>query len=357
MAKKAKQLDLEPHPLAERFPPMEGVAFEALKADISARGLENDIWLFEGKILDGRNRYRALTELGIFKPSHCSSFDGTPEQAAEFVDSQNLHRRHLTPDQQAKLRAERIERVAAGRLEGRSIPALAKEENVSTTQIQRDLAAASGLTGVKPEPEGGKVQGADGKTYSASKPREKKAAPATSTPTPPKPEAVVIPPVAAPNPEEDDKPERSAPAKGTIKKPPTVDAWGVPVQPHAVAAFGAVPRFKELLWHINQARKLFSSIAKAEGGQFLQLPEVSAYRVSGEGDDGEPIGKFVSHDLESALSRIENAIPTHTACPWRFVDGPYKEPCNACLGLNWTPVLGINVPDVAVERIKEKFGV
>jgi ParB-like chromosome segregation protein Spo0J len=333
---------------------MDSPALQRLKDDIQANGLENPIWLYEGRILDGRNRHHACRELGC--EMEFRTFEGTEEEATAFVDSQNLHRRHLTPDQQARLREERIERVAAARTEGKSLRTIAAEEGVSQTQVKRDLETA-GVTPVTPETTA-KVQGADGKKYSASKPREKKAKPAVPTDKGLSVESeVVIPPAAAPNPEEDDKPERSAPAKGTIKKPPTVDAWGVPVQPHAVAAFDAVPRFKELLWHINQARKLFSSIAKAEGGQFLQLPEVSAYRVSGEGDDGEPIGKFVSHDLESALSRIENAIPTHTACPWRFVDGPYKEPCNACLGLNWTPVLGINVPDVAVERIKEKFGV
>jgi len=50
---------LEFHPIADMFPPMEGEEFDAFVADIKANGLLEDIVLFEGMILDGRNRYRA----------------------------------------------------------------------------------------------------------------------------------------------------------------------------------------------------------------------------------------------------------------------------------------------------------
>src|SRR5215813_8180487 len=57
--------DLEFHPLADLFPLMEGAEFDALVADIDANKLRDRILLYEGMILDGRNRYRALRKLGL----------------------------------------------------------------------------------------------------------------------------------------------------------------------------------------------------------------------------------------------------------------------------------------------------
>jgi ParB-like chromosome segregation protein Spo0J len=56
---------MKPHPYSEIFPPMEGVDFDALVEDIKTRGLVQPIVLYEGKILDGRNRARACNKLGI----------------------------------------------------------------------------------------------------------------------------------------------------------------------------------------------------------------------------------------------------------------------------------------------------
>jgi hypothetical protein len=66
---------LEAHPLANLFPLLEGEEFAELVADIKAHGLIEPIVIHEGKILDGRNRYRACLAAGVrpwFKP-----FDGT----------------------------------------------------------------------------------------------------------------------------------------------------------------------------------------------------------------------------------------------------------------------------------------
>ena len=88
---------MKTHEFAEIFPMMSGKEFKELKEDIKQYGQQEPIILFEGKILDGRNRYNACEELGI-KPK-LKEYDG--KDALQYVMSTNLKRRHLTDSQKA----------------------------------------------------------------------------------------------------------------------------------------------------------------------------------------------------------------------------------------------------------------
>jgi hypothetical protein len=53
------------HEVANLFPLLEGKDFEDFKADIATNGQRDDVWTWQGKIIDGRNRARACEDLGV----------------------------------------------------------------------------------------------------------------------------------------------------------------------------------------------------------------------------------------------------------------------------------------------------
>jgi hypothetical protein len=92
---------LEFHPLATLFPPLNDTEFEALKEDIREHGLREDIWLYEGKILDGTHRHKACLAVGV--EPRFRHYEGDSPLA--FVLGLNLRRRHLTTTQRALVAA------------------------------------------------------------------------------------------------------------------------------------------------------------------------------------------------------------------------------------------------------------
>lgn len=91
------------HAIASMFPEMGDDEYEALKADIKENGLREPLWLHEGRIIDGRHRFRACQELGL-KPA-TRNWDGKGSLAS-FVLSLNLHRRNLTSGQRSAVGVE-----------------------------------------------------------------------------------------------------------------------------------------------------------------------------------------------------------------------------------------------------------
>lgn len=87
-------MPLKEHPAASAFPMMDEKRYSELKADIEAHGQQEPITLCDSLILDGRNRYRALTELGV-QPI-LRTFYGDPWA---YVWSLNGERRDLNAEQ------------------------------------------------------------------------------------------------------------------------------------------------------------------------------------------------------------------------------------------------------------------
>ena len=96
---------MEFHEIANIFPMMTGDDYNALKDDIEANGLIESVVIYEGKILDGRNRYRACKELDFgLTTMGVDTYDG--DDPVGYVTSKNLIRRHLDISQRAMAAAK-----------------------------------------------------------------------------------------------------------------------------------------------------------------------------------------------------------------------------------------------------------
>jgi ParB-like chromosome segregation protein Spo0J len=82
-----------PHPICLLIPSADEYELQDLSDDIRAHGLIDPIVLFEGMILDGRNRSVACERAGV-APRYVQ-FGGGREDALILVISHNLKRRHL----------------------------------------------------------------------------------------------------------------------------------------------------------------------------------------------------------------------------------------------------------------------
>ena len=101
------------HEIANVFPLLDGQEFDDLCRDIAANGLLEPIWTYQGKILDGRNRYRACMQVGV-KPQYR---EYTGDNPLSFVISLNMKRRHLNESQRAVI-AARLANMTRGNPHG-----------------------------------------------------------------------------------------------------------------------------------------------------------------------------------------------------------------------------------------------
>jgi hypothetical protein len=129
----------------------------ALLDDMRLNGQREPIWIFEGKVIDGRNRLRACQVLNL-EPKF-REWDGNGSLVA-FVLSLNLHRRHLNESQRAMVaaqlkpsfEAEAKQRMLAGKEldpkapgpEGQSRDHAGAALNVSPRSVERALKVFNG---------------------------------------------------------------------------------------------------------------------------------------------------------------------------------------------------------------------
>ena len=118
------------HPAAELFPIFDHAALFDLAEDIAANGQAEPILMFEGQVLDGRNRILACDMAGV-KPRFQDWLPRLGEDPYTYVMSRNLHRRHLTASQRATVAVE-LERILA-----RNAQARRKQEQAASATTVR----------------------------------------------------------------------------------------------------------------------------------------------------------------------------------------------------------------------------
>lgn len=126
------------HELSRLLPMMEESDLNELAADISLNGLRAPITLYEGKILDGRNRYKACEMVKVAPRFRDLNGDGDP---LAFIISANITRRHLTESQRAII-AAKLANLGHGQKKadaprGASQADAAKRLDVSRRSVQR----------------------------------------------------------------------------------------------------------------------------------------------------------------------------------------------------------------------------
>jgi hypothetical protein len=94
------------HPLADIVPLIEGAEFQTLVEDIREQGLNKSIVMYQGKVLDGRNRWRACCIIGIDKVKGFRTREYEGNDPLGHVISANVTRRHLNESQRAMVAAK-----------------------------------------------------------------------------------------------------------------------------------------------------------------------------------------------------------------------------------------------------------
>lgn len=140
------------HPYAARYPLLGAPELQALTDDIRERGQHEPIVMLDGVLIDGRNRWLACTRAGV-EPKTREYDEATDGEVENFIDSCNLHRRHLTAEQRAMIGALILARLVAAGKERRAANLRqggAAPERVNLSSSGPSIAEAARISGSSP---------------------------------------------------------------------------------------------------------------------------------------------------------------------------------------------------------------
>lgn len=135
------------HPVCYDFPPLSPDQRTELAKSIQEHGCKVPVVLWNGQIIDGRNRAEICEDRGIEPPTKV--FEGTEAQAIEHAWILNGPRRHMTPSQRALAGERLFHRLktlaeqgtdVAPRGAGKTAAAAAQRVGSSTRSVERAIA-------------------------------------------------------------------------------------------------------------------------------------------------------------------------------------------------------------------------
>jgi hypothetical protein len=141
-------MNYQNHEYADLFPMMSDDEFKSLSQGIINLGFDKSqpIILFDNKILDGRNRYKACKETGT--TPLFNTFDGTKEEALQYVINRNLNRRNLTSEQRAAIAVDAEDLFSAFREQAKE----AKSKAIAESNKNRANPIPQKIAELKAEP-------------------------------------------------------------------------------------------------------------------------------------------------------------------------------------------------------------
>ena len=304
---------MEFHPIADSYPLLEGQEFDALCASIRLYGLLEDIITYEDKILDGRNRHRACTELNI--TPRFRTWAGECGSPRAFVDSMNDKRRHMTATQRLlaykKLTSMPSATAAVEATPEPSVNSVAKAEGLSESTVKRanKIARGSPLLGEAVSKGKLSVRAATRASDLPAAVQDRIAATALSEGQ----QAGL----AAVEEAEDQMPADppSGGIDGVLK-----DGAGLPVPDELVKVFRCQPRFQELVNLLDKAMHLYEELSLGPCASEMLSKDFRADLFQ----------------LKQIRSNVASAKP-YTTCSYCAGTKEARNggPCTGCKGAGW----------------------
>lgn len=312
---------LLPHPIALKFPEISAELLQEILGSMQKRGYDPTfpIVLFEGMILDGRNRHRqALMANGAPLREHppivptFAEFRGTRDEAIDFAITANLFRRHLTAGQRALI-GDELATMRLGCNQHVRVNQTNAEPEGGSADLPTLLSQQEAASVVKVSPRtirnARMVRRADPNIADQVR-NGKISLEAAVRKVRSKDEAV------------ENAPQRR----------PVVDAAGRPIPVRAKRALtDGAERFRRARLDLQRIGRELRALADEPDGRLLAMDVIET-------------------DLKNVTRAIRFAAP-HTSCPLGSDDEPCAESCGLCKGTHW---LGENEWKSVPQRLRER---